>query len=93
MTKEIVVRLRGSFTPTGQELPEVVREAVNSESARSKCTPEQALINLVLSGQSNGGQVLNIRIAPGMTLQEIRDALSAMVDVVPDAESVIIERE
>ena len=93
MTKEIVVRLRGSFTPTGQELPEVVREAVNAEAARGKCTPEQALINLVLAGQSNGGQVLNIRIAPGMPLKEIRDALNAMVDVVPNVSNVVIERE
>lgn len=92
MNSEIVARLQNSFSGS-TTLPIAVQQAVEDEAEAKGCTPSEALTNLVLSGQANGGQVLNIRIAPGMTLQEIRDALSAMVDVVPDAESVIIERE
>lgn len=93
MTKEMVLRLQKSFEPSIHELPDVVREAVNEEVKKSKCTSTEALINLVLAGQSNGGQVLNIRIAPGMTLKEVHDALGAMAEVVPNATNVVIERE
>ena len=93
MTKEIVLRLQSSFTPTANDLPVLVRDAVNDEVKKKKCTPAQALVNLVLAGQSSGGKVLNIRIAPGMTIKEVHELLGAMQEDVPDATIVVVDRE
>jgi len=89
---EIVGRLQGSFDFMAV-LPPAIRDAVAEVVEAKNCTPEAALADLVLAGQSNGGQVLNIRIAPGMTLKEIRDAPAWMSEVVPNATSVVVERE
>lgn len=92
MTAEIVWRLQESFSADGS-MSATVKQAIQQEAKTSGCSPAQALANLVMAGQTNGGKVLNIRIAPGMTLQAIRDALIIMSEIVPNASGVFIERE
>ncbi|MDP1530327.1 MAG: Arc family DNA-binding protein [Rhodoferax sp.] len=92
MNAEIVARLQGSFDLI-TSLPLMVQDAVEDAAAAKGCTPEVALADLVLAGQASGGIVLNIRIAPGMTIKEVHDLMGAMMDKVPDAALVVVERE
>ena len=89
---ELIARLQSSFGLISS-LPLMVQDAVEDMAEAKKCTPEAALIDLVLAGQSNGGTVLNIRIAPGMTIKEVHELLGAMMAKVPDAAVVVVERE
>jgi hypothetical protein len=81
---EVTARLQGSFDFLA-DLKPVVREAVSDVMAKQGCSPADALEALVLAGQANGGTVLCIRITPGMTLKEVRDAINTMAEVVPNA--------
>lgn len=89
---EVTARLQGSFDFIAS-LPLMVQDAVEDTAAAKGCTPEAALVDLVLAGQSNGGKVLNIRIAPGMTIKEVHELLGAMQEDVPDATIVVVDRE
>lgn len=98
---EIIGRLRNSFDPNASAqplpppspLPEQVQQAVKDEIAKRDGTPDEVLTRLVLAGQTQGGTVLNIRVAPGTTAKEVRDAISAALELVPSDSSVIFERE
>ena len=92
MNAEIIARLQGSFDLIAS-LPLMVQDAVEDTAAAKGCTPEAALVDLVLAGQANGGKVLNIRIAPGMTIKEVHELLGAMQEDVPDATIVVVDRE
>jgi len=93
MNAEVVARLQSTFEPNPAALPPLVDQAVKDEMQARGGSQADALLRLVLAGQSNGGQVLSIRIAPGMTLKEVHDAIGAMVEAVPNAANVVIERE
>ena len=92
MNAEIVARLQGSFDLIAS-LPLMIQDAVEDAAAAKGCTPEVALADLVLAGQASGGIVLNIRIAPGMTIKEVHKLLGAMMAKVPHAALVVVERE
>lgn len=92
MTSEIVARLQASFQ-NEKSLPFAVQQAVADEMVERNCTETEALINLVLAGQTQGGKVLNIRVAPGTTAKDVRDAISAALELVPPDTSVVFERE
>jgi hypothetical protein len=93
LNAEVTARLQASFEPNPAALPPLVDQAVKDEMQARGGSEADALLRLVLAGQSNGGQVLSIRIAPGMTLKEVHDAIGAMVEAVPNAANVVIERE
>lgn len=93
MNSEIVARLKSSFEPNPAALPPLVDQAVRDEMKARGGSEADALLRLVLAGQSNGGQVLSIRIAPGMSLKEVRDAMNVMVEAAPNVENVWVERE
>ncbi|UUZ68092.1 hypothetical protein LP416_27895 [Polaromonas sp. P2-4] len=88
---EIVARLTASFEGNNA-LPFPVQQAVEGEMEDKGCTEAEALTNLVLAGQSGGGTVLNLRIAPGTTAKEVHDALSAALKLIPPDSNVISER-
>lgn len=90
---EIVARLQSSFDTTSAALPPLVDQAVKDEMKAHGGSETDALLRLVLSGWSNGGQVLSIRIAPGMTLKEVSDAMNVMVKAAPNVGNVVVERE
>lgn len=90
---EIVGRLQASFEPAPAALPPLVDQAVKDEMEARGASEADALLRLVLAGQSNGGQVLSIRIAPGMTLKEVSDAMNVMVKAAPNVGNVVVERE
>ena len=92
MNAEIVSRLKASLEGS-EALPFAVRQAVEDEVEAKGCTAAEALTNLVLAGQSGGGVVLNLRIAPGTTAKEVHDALSAALKLIPPDSSVISERD
>lgn len=93
MTKEMVLRLQKSFEPSSEALPFPVQQAIDDEVEEKGCTAAEALTNLVLAGQSQGGTVLNIRVAPGTTAKEVHDVLTAALNLVPPDSNVIFERE
>lgn len=88
---EIVARLQGSFDFV-KLLPLGVQEAMATEAEESGTGPMEALEKLVLAGQSQGGQVLNLKIGPGTTTQQVRDALNVALELAPDAD-LVFERE
>lgn len=91
MNAEIVTRLQGSFDFV-KLLPFGVQEAMVSEAEESGTSPMEALEKLVLAGQSQGGQVLNLKIGPGTTTKQVRDALNIALEMAPDAD-LVFERE
>lgn len=94
MNAEIVNRLKSSFEEKETApLPISIQMAVDDEAEEAGCTPEQALINLVLKGQSQGGTVLNLRIAPNTTVQQVRDAINAASELIPPNSNLTFERE
>ena len=90
---EIIARLQSSFKSVIASLPFAVVQAVEDQVEEKGCTEFEALTNLVLAGQSGGGVVLNLRIAPGTTAKEVHDALSAALKLIPPDSSVISERD
>ncbi|MEH3087686.1 MAG: Arc family DNA-binding protein [Xylophilus ampelinus] len=56
---------------------DAVRDMVENMAWEWKCTPEEALLKLVLRGAANGGQLLYVRVAPGMTVGDIRTVMNA----------------
>lgn len=90
---EVTARLQASFDTSPAALPPLVDQAVKDEMKARGGSEADALLRLVLAGQSNGGQVLCIRIAPGMTLKEVSDAMNVMVAAAPNVGNVVIERE
>lgn len=92
MNAEIISRLQGSFDFIAS-LPLMVQDAIEDTAAAKNCTPEAALVDLVLAGQSNGGKVLNIRIAPGMTVKELHELMGVIQEDAPDATIVAFDRE
>lgn len=91
LNAEVTARLQDSFDIV-KLLPFGVQEAIAHAAEESGTPPMVALERLVLAGQSHGGQVLNIRVSPGTTAQEVRDALNAALEQVPDAD-IVLERE
>lgn len=89
MNAEIVARLRASFESVFIGLPFAVVQAVEAEMEAKGLTEEEALVALVLAGQAGGSTVLNLKIAPGTTAKEVRDALTeAMKHIPPDSNVV-----
>lgn len=93
MNAEVVARLQSTFDTASAALPPLVDQAVKDEMEARGGSEADALLRLVLAGQSNGGQVLSIRIAPGMTLKEVSDAMNVMVKAAPNVGNVVVERE
>jgi hypothetical protein len=89
---EFPIRYPSSFHPSFSALPELVQIAIDDVMEARGCTSEEALLHLVLAGQSQGGQVLNVRIAPGTTAKEVRDALNVALELAPNAD-MVMERE
>lgn len=92
MTKEMVLRLQRSFDLTLDSLPMPVQMAIDDFAEDHGCTPTQALTELVLAGKSMGRRVLNLRIGPGTSTKEVRDALNVALELAPDAD-LVFERK
>lgn len=88
---EVTARLQGSFDFV-KLLPLMVQDAIATEAEDSGISQMEALEKLVLAGQSQGGQVLNLKIGPGTTTQQVRDALNVALELAPDAD-LVFERE
>ena len=88
---EIVARLQGSFDFV-KLLPLMVQDAMATEAEECGISQIEALEKLVLAGQSQGGQVLNLKIGPGTTTTQVRDALNVALELAPDAD-LVFERE
>lgn len=89
LTAEIVNRLRDTFELDYTGLPFEVVQAVEAEMSAHGITQAEALVKLVLAGQAGGGTVLNLKIAPGTTAKEVRDALSEALKHVPPDSNVV----
>lgn len=89
LNAEIVSRLKASFESDFTGLPFEVVQAVEGEMAAHGGTQEEALVKLVLAGQAGRGTVLNLKIAPGTTAKEVRDALSEALKHVPPDSNVV----
>lgn len=89
---EVSARLQASFESFIASLPFAVQQAVEGEMEEKGCTAAEALSNLVLTGQSGGGVVLNLRVARGTTAREVRDALSEALKLIPP-DSIVISAQ
>lgn len=87
---EVAARLKASFQGV-QGMPDVVDAAVNEEMQARGGTYEDALTRLVMLGQSKGGAVFRLTIAPGLTLKELTAALDASRTVVPPGADVHVD--
>ena len=67
--------------------------AVQDEMEARGGTFTEALTRLVLVGQTQGGTVFSIRVAPGMTTEVMRDVIKASENVVPPDSSLVYVRE
>ena len=89
MNAELVSRLQASFESGFIGLPFAVMQAVEAEMEDKGLTQEEALVRLVLAGQTSVGTVLNLRVGPGTTAKMVRDALSeALKHIPPDSNLV-----
>lgn len=89
LNSEIVSRLHASFEADLTGLPFAVVQAVEGEMAAQGITQEEALVKLVLAGQAGGSTVLNLKIAPGTTAKEVRDALTEALKHIPPDSNVV----
>lgn len=90
MNSEIVARLQSSFEPVDYTaLPFAVVQAVEAAMADGGLTQEQALTQLVLAGQSQGGTVLHLHVAPGTTAKDVHTALTAALKLIPPDSNVV----
>lgn len=92
---EIVHRLQQSFQaiePT-PDFPEEVVMAVQDEMDARGGTFTEALTRLVQVGQTQGGTIFSIRVAPGMTTETMRQAIKASEKIVPPESSLVIVAE
>jgi hypothetical protein len=92
LNAEVTARLQSSFKPVIADLPFAVAQAVESLVEDEGFTPEEALSRLVLAGQSQGGTVLHIRLAPGTTAREMHDLLKIALKAVPNP-NLVVENE
>lgn len=88
---EVTARLQSSFESPTSDLPAEVKAAVAVEAKSRNCTESEALTRLVLAGQSKGGAVLNLHIAPGTTAKDLIDSLNASMQVVPPNATIVVE--
>lgn len=89
---EIVNRLQSSFSSLA--IPSLtIQQAVDDMIEQTGCTAIEALERLVLAGQSQGGTVLNVRIAPDTTVAQVKAMLNEAFDHVPPDANFIVERE
>ncbi len=87
---EVAARLLASFEPTElTALPFAVVQAVEAAMEEGGLTQEEALTRLVLAGQSQGGTVLYLHVAPGTTAKDVHTALTAALKLVPPDSNVI----
>lgn len=94
MNAEIVNRLKASFeNKEPAALPISVQNAINDLAESTSCTPEEALVKLVLKGQSQGGTVLHLTVSPNTTMQQVRDAINTASELVPANSNIVFERE
>jgi hypothetical protein len=89
---ELIARLQASFEENAT-LSFAIQQAIDDEMEETGCSAVDALTRLVLAGQTQGGTVLNIRVAPGTTAKDVRDAINAALKLVPPDSSVIFDRE
>ena len=90
MNAEIVFRLRASLNGFDYTaLPSQVVQAVEVTMAASGLSQEEALTKLVLAGQSQGGTVLHLHVAPGTTAKDVHTALTAALKLIPPDSNVI----
>lgn len=90
MNAEIISRLQSSFcAPDYIALPFPVVQAVAAAMEDGGLTQEVALTQLVLAGQSKGGTVLHLHIAPGTTAKDVHTALTAALKLIPPDSNVI----
>jgi hypothetical protein len=92
---EVVHRLSQSFQsiePTA-DFPEEVVMAVQDEMDARGGTFTEALTRLVLVGQTQGGTMFSIRVAPGMTTEAMRSVIKASEKIVPPDSSLVMVRE
>lgn len=74
---EILHRLTQTFEAQAPDLPDAVKEAVEEEIEARGGTLEQALVRLVLLGQSKGGTVFQVTLQPGTKLQDLKALIEA----------------
>lgn len=92
MNAEILARLETSFDGGVNALPFTVSEAIQHEQDQRGGTREQALVRLVLAGLSQGGTVVNIQIAPGTTMAQVKAMIDAAYTLLPADSSMFMER-
>ncbi len=91
---EVVARLSASLDPDSvTHLPTAVADAVAHEIKERGGTPDEALTRLVLAGQAQGGTVVNISIAPGTTMAQVREMIEGASKLVPADASLFVERK
>lgn len=95
LTAEIIHRLSQSFQAieTTTDFPEEVVMAVQDEMDARGGTFAEALARLVLVGQTQGGTIFSIRVAPGMTTEAMRQVIKASENIVPPDSSMVVVRE
>ena len=87
---EVAARLQTSFEPADYTaLPFAVVQAVEAAMEAGGLTQAEALTQLVLVGQSQGGTVLHLHIAPGTTAKDVHTALTAALKLIPP-DSILI---
>lgn len=90
---EVVARLTASLAdPAPPSYPPLVQDAIDHEVAQRGGTPEEALIRLVLAGQTKGGTVVKISVAPGTTLEQVRAMVEAASTLVPADATVTLQQ-
>ncbi len=89
---EIAARLQSSFEFDYTGLPFAVVQAVEDVMAEKGLSQEDALTQLVLAGQVGNGTVLNLRITPGTTAKQVRDALNEALKHIPPDSNVVSTR-
>lgn len=92
MNAEICTRLSDSFTADYVNLPFEIAQAVEAEMEQTGLSQRDALVRLVLAGQSAGGTVLHLNVQPGTTAKEVRDALTEAIKHIPPDANVVSAR-
>lgn len=90
---EILHRLSQTFEDQPTALPQAVKDALEDEVEARGGTPEEALVRLVLLGQTKGGTVFQVSLQPGAKLQDLKALLEAARHVIPpDADMIVVSR-
>lgn len=90
---EVAARLKASFEDQPTALPQAVKDALEDEVEARGGTPEEALVRLVLLGQTKGGTVFQVSLQPGAKLQDLKALIEAARHVIPpDADMIVVSR-